>query len=373
LVQPLVRTAFDITAKSGHCVSSCLSKKKKTPHCSLLMMTTDATVQALIFSLQRFNRSIRYLSVKARRLFPESVEIYVASVQVADLLVQISQNPREHRHSDYVPLFEDLFEKLGAVEACLEDVHASGIGVAWRARNASRYRRFFAVSAEEFGAIARTLAETLRIPLPVANFEAASAPCPMPVSVLSITAPDLGDPVATDASPAPSLRDGRFRVKRARLTAPGFIEFVVEMVPSGTELLLRRFPLSHLPPDVGARLRREMEAACALRHIGLITPLEVFSDADRALCVVSPRPRGASLADWLAGPAPLASGVQREEMARWVVRGIAEALEALHGAGRAHGDLAPGSVVLGRGMQLSEPAPSAAFVRATVRGVGAGP
>ncbi|MDN4474625.1 hypothetical protein QQX09_02025 [Demequina sp. SYSU T00192] len=84
--------------------------------------------------------------------------------------------------------------------------------------------------------------------------------------------------------------------------------------------------------------RARVAALSTIEHPGVCVPLDVVREDD-AVVVCSPRVAGTPLAE--AGrTADLGAWV-------WLVAGLAEALAALHARGLAHGDVAPGNVVVG--------------------------
>ncbi|WP_062466527.1 hypothetical protein [Demequina maris] len=91
--------------------------------------------------------------------------------------------------------------------------------------------------------------------------------------------------------------------------------------------------------DAAERLARARVAALSVvGHPGLCVPLDVVREDD-AVVTCSPRVAGVPLAQ--AGRAADLGGWV------WLVAGIAEALAALHEHGLAHGDVAPGNVLVG--------------------------
>ncbi|WP_062298867.1 hypothetical protein [Demequina maris] len=91
--------------------------------------------------------------------------------------------------------------------------------------------------------------------------------------------------------------------------------------------------------DASERLARARVAALSVvGHPGLCVPLDVVREDD-AVVTCAPRVAGVPLAQ--AGRAADLGGWV------WLVAGIAEALAALHAHGLAHGDVAPGNVVVG--------------------------
>jgi len=89
-----------------------------------------------------------------------------------------------------------------------------------------------------------------------------------------------------------------------------------------------------------ARAGRELRALAAVRHPHLVALLDHGADPDGALLVVQARVPGEPLIDRLSrGPLEPAAAVG-------VVADVAGALHALHAAGHAHRDVAPGNVIL---------------------------
>ncbi|WP_062289839.1 hypothetical protein [Demequina phytophila] len=91
--------------------------------------------------------------------------------------------------------------------------------------------------------------------------------------------------------------------------------------------------------DAAERLARARVAALSVvEHPGICAPLDIVREDD-AVLALSPRVAGATLA-----AAGSTAGVGEWV---WLVAGIAEALDALHSHGLAHGDVSPSNVLVG--------------------------
>ncbi|WP_062520769.1 hypothetical protein [Demequina silvatica] len=91
--------------------------------------------------------------------------------------------------------------------------------------------------------------------------------------------------------------------------------------------------------DAAERLARARVAALSVvEHPGVCAPLDVVREDD-AVVALSPRVAGA----------PLATAGRAASVGEWVwlVAGVAEALDALHSHGLAHGDVSPSNVLVG--------------------------
>jgi len=107
-------------------------------------------------------------------------------------------------------------------------------------------------------------------------------------------------------------------------------------------------------PGAGPALRREARILLAASHPGLVPVLDVLDDPQAPTLVLG-WADGGSLADLLV------DGPVGHDLVVQLVRPVAAALEALHGAGVAHLDVAPQNVLLAAaGPFLIDPAPPGA-------------
>jgi serine/threonine protein kinase len=92
--------------------------------------------------------------------------------------------------------------------------------------------------------------------------------------------------------------------------------------------------------DHGRRIMREARLGAGLRHPHLVTVFDVVPDGG-ALLLVTEYVEGETLADTLrGGPLPV-------ERAVAVLRGVADALDHVHGRGVVHRDVKPANILLG--------------------------
>lgn len=125
-------------------------------------------MDVLLLSLCHFHDALHRLALRCCELFPETIEIYVTTVQIIRLVDTAQQ--QSARAGDYHPLLEDLYDKLSRVEAAMEDAAHSHTQAAWRAKHGSRYRRYFAVACEELRVVTSTLAETVGVRVPPEDY-----------------------------------------------------------------------------------------------------------------------------------------------------------------------------------------------------------
>ncbi len=123
------------------------------------------------------------------------------------------------------------------------------------------------------------------------------------------------------------------------------------VVYAATDSLLRRQVALKLlrPGESGAsveqaRLEREAQAACAVKHPGVVAVHDVLSTADGLSVLVMDRLEGTSMRQYLRERGPLPANEVLELFSQ-----ILEALSAAHRMGIVHRDLKPENVFLTRG------------------------
>ena len=145
------------------------------------------------------------------------------------------------------------------------------------------------------------------------------------------------------ALPQPgAMLDGRYRITRALASgAMGAVyEAIDERDQSAVAVKVLK-PDYHSDPSIRRRFRRESSILAAIAHPGVVRTLDVGTDESDRSYTVMELLRGETLEALLLREralAPLALGA--------IVRGIADALGAVHSHGVIHGDLKPANVFL---------------------------